>query len=442
MLEDREPLMTAPSSYPPTEAETKVLAFAPRCRLCSAPLQRTFLDLGAQPLCESYLDEAGLHAPEVFYPLRTYVCERCLLVQAEDFATPDQIFREYAYFSSYSRSWLEHARRFSEHATERLGLGPGSFVLEIASNDGYLLRNFVDRGIPVLGVDPARNVAEVAVANGVPTLAEFFGTDLAMSLASTGRKADLIVANNVLAHVPDLHDFVGGIASILAPHGRASLEFPHLLRLIAERQFDTIYHEHFSYLTLAVTDALFAQHGLQVVDVDTLPTHGGSLRLWVAHLGEVEPTAAVGMVLASEKAAQLDRLEGYVGFEEEVRTLKRRLLRLLFDLHEQGQRVAGYGAPGKGNTLLNYCGIREDLLPYTVDRNPYKQGKYLPGTRIPVYPLERLEADRPDVIVILPWNLKHEIITQLEPARSRGARFLVPIPEPMLLAPSPSTAAG
>lgn len=424
--------MTAPTSYP-VGAPVKEAREATSCRLCGHTLERTFIDLGAQPLCESYLSESELHAPETFYPLRTYVCERCLLVQAEDFATPDQIFREYAYFSSYSQSWLEHARRFSEQGIHRLGLGTDSFVVEIASNDGYLLRNFVEKGIPVLGIDPARNVAEVAIANGVPTVVEFFGTDLAADLVRDGRKADLIVANNVLAHVPDLHDFVGGIATMLAPQGRASLEFPHVLNLIEERQFDTIYHEHFSYLSLRVAERLFDEHGLHVVDVDTLSTHGGSLRLWVAHRGAAEPRPGLEAVRTAERTARIDVLDGYLGFEDEVRALKRRLLRLLIDLRDAGYRVAGYGAPGKGNTLLNYCGIREDLLPYTVDRNPYKQGKYLPGTHIPVFAPDHLEADRPDVILILPWNLKDEIIAQLGSARRWGARFLVPVPDPVLL---------
>ncbi len=405
------------------------------CRLCGAPLARTFVDLGAQPLCESYPDAAGLHQPETFYPLRAYVCDRCLLVQAEDFAAPEQIFREYAYFSSYSSSWLEHARRFSLMVEERFGLGPDSFVVEVASNDGYLLRNFVERGIPVLGIDPARNIAAVAVERGVPTLAEFFGRELARELASRGPRADLIIANNVLAHVPDLHDFVEGIHELLAPGGRATFEFPHLLRLVRERQFDTIYHEHFSYLSLGVVEKLFARHGLRVVAVEQLATHGGSLRVTAAHAresdGEVDPS--VDRVRRLEAEAGLDGLGGYVGFAGEVARVKRRLLSLLIQLNDEGARVAAYGAPGKGNTLLNYCGIREDMVRYTVDRNTYKQGRFLPGTRIPIHAPEFLMRDRPDVILVLPWNLRDEILVQLTPAREWGARFLLPIPEPELV---------
>ncbi|MFO7546304.1 MAG: class I SAM-dependent methyltransferase [Trueperaceae bacterium] len=414
-------MTTPPSASPPT------------CRLCRAPLTRVFVDLGAQPLCESYLDEVGLHGPETFYPLRTYVCDDCLLVQAEDFATPEEIFREYAYFSSYSASWLEHAARFSEEAAKRERLGTSSLVIEVASNDGYLLRNFVARGVRVLGVDPARNVAAAAAKHGVPTVTEFFGAELARTLVSQHGRADLVVANNVLAHVPDLHDFTAGLAAVLAPDGVVSVEVPHVLELIRGRQFDTIYHEHFSYLSLHVVERLFAEHGLEVVDIEQLATHGGSLRYWAAHVGARERTPAVARMREVERAAGLHDVRGYLGFEHEVRAVKRGLLKLLMEFQERGLRVAGYGAPGKGNTLLNYCGVREDLLPYTVDRNPYKHGKYLPGTHIPVYPPERLDADRPDVIVILPWNLKDEIVRQLEPARARGARFVVPIPEPTIL---------
>jgi len=406
---------------------------APACRLCGAPLTRVFVDLGAQPLCESYLDDDGLHQPETFYPLRTYVCDECLLVQAEDFATPEQIFREYAYFSSYSASWLDHAARFSAAAAERERLGASSFVVEVASNDGYLLRNFVARGIRVLGVDPARNVAAAAEQQGVPTVTEFFGAELARALVSEHGKADLVVANNVLAHVPDLHDFTAGLAAVVAPGGAVSIEVPHVLELIRGRQFDTIYHEHFSYLSLHAVERLFAHHGLEVFDVERLPTHGGSLRYWAAHAGTRAATPAVGRMRDLEDAEGLHEVRGYLGFEREVRAVKRGLLKLLVAFQEDGLRVAGYGAPGKGNTLLNYCGVREDLLPFTVDRNPYKHGKYLPGTHIPIYPPERLEAEKPDVIVILPWNLKEEIVRQLEPARAWGAKFVVPIPEPMVL---------
>jgi len=408
-------------------------AFRPACRLCGTPLEHVFVDLGTQPLCESYLDDEGLHRSETFYPLRTYVCASCLLVQAEDFATPEQIFREYAYFSSYSASWLEHARRFVDAAVVRERLDASSFVIEVASNDGYLLRNFVERGVPVLGIEPARNVAAAAEQQGVPTLTEFFGTDVARSVAAERGKADLVVANNVLAHVPDLHDFTGGLAAVLAPDGVASIEVPHVLELIRGRQFDTIYHEHFSYLSLFVVERLMREHGLEVVEVERLSTHGGSLRYWVAHAGHRPVTASVGEVRAAECAAGLHELRGYAGFEGEVRAVKRRLLTLLVGFQEQGLLVVGYGAPGKGNTLLNYCGVREDLLAFTVDRNPYKHGKYLPGTHIPIHAPERIDLERPDVIVLLPWNLRDELVRQLDHVRSWGARFLVPIPEPTVL---------
>lgn len=405
----------------------------PRCRLCGAPLRSVFVDLGAQPLCESYLGQADLHAMEPFYPLRTYVCDECLLVQAEDFASPEQIFREYAYFSSYSSSWLDHAAQFCDASVDRLGLDERSFVVEVASNDGYLLRNFVRRGIPALGIEPARNVAKVAIEAGVPTLPEFFGLDVAARLAETGPRADLLVANNVLAHVPDLHDFVAGIAALLNDDGVASLEFAHLLRLMEGRQFDTIYHEHFSYLTLHVVERLLAEHGLAVIDVEELPTHGGSLRVWAAHRGRREELPSVAALRRLEEGSRLHRLEGYLGFEEAVRSVKRRFLSILIEASEQGLVVAGYGAPGKGNTLLNFCGVREDLIRFTVDRNPYKQGRYLPGTHIPIHHPDRLDRERPDLIVILPWNLRDEIMTQLDHVRAWGARFVLPIPEPEIV---------
>lgn len=403
------------------------------CRSCGEALGDIFVDLRAQPLCESFLTEPQLHVPEVTYPLRTYVCSRCLLVQAEDFATPDEIFTEYAYFSSYSTSWLDHAARFCRTATGREGLGPDSFVVELASNDGYLLKNFVDEGMRVLGIDPAVNVGEVARSKGVPTLSEFFGADVAEQVSLEHGLADLIVANNVLAHVPDINDFVAGAKLLLKQSGVISFEFPHLHELIRLRQFDTIYHEHYSYLSLVALERLFASHDLEAVDVQRLPTHGGSLRLWVAHAGMRAVDSSIDELREIERAAGLHDIERYRGFQAEVDAVKRELLSLLLDLHAQGLRVAGYGAPGKGNTLLNYCGIGTELLPYTVDRNPYKHGRFLPGSRIPIHPPERIFEDRPDVILILPWNLKDEIVEQLAGAREWGARFAVPIPTPTLL---------
>ena len=405
-----------------------------RCRLCSAVLQELFVDLGATPLCESYLSADTLLAPEVSYPLRAFVCRECLLVQTEDFERPEAIFSDYAYFSSFSSSWLEHASRFAEGVAARFGIDAESFVVEVASNDGYLLRNFVAAGVPCLGIDPAGNVAEAARAAGVPTLVGFFGRELARQLVSEGERADLLIANNVLAHVPDLHDFCAGLAGLLAIDGVATLEFPHLQRLIEERQFDTIYHEHYSYLTFAVVERLFSEHGLSIFDVEQLPSHGGSLRIYAAHTaGPKRPESErVAALRATERGFGLDRLETYLGFQGEVVAVKHALLSLLLGLAAEGRKVVGYGAPGKGNTLLNVCGIGPDLLAYTVDRNPHKQGKFLPGSRIPIYAPERLAETRPDYIVILPWNLEAEISQQLAYTRGWGARFIVPIPTPQV----------
>ena len=403
------------------------------CRNCGQGLEHVFLDLGVSPLCESYVSEAGLREAETFYPLCAYVCGNCFLVQVQDFETPEHIFREYAYFSSFSQSWLEHAKTYSDMMIERFKLNENSFVVEIASNDGYLLQNFVRQDIPVLGIDPARNIAEAAREKGVDTLAEFFGQALAKGLAKE-RQADLIAANNVLAHVPDINDFVAGFSELLKPEGVATFEFPHLLTLIQERQFDTIYHEHFSYLSLFALEPIFARHGLRVFDIETLSTHGGSLRLFVAHDSAAHTeTNKVNDLREHEKAGGLDSLDTYLGFEAEVRDLKHNLLRLLLDLKAQGKTAAGYGAPGKGNTLLNYCGIYPDLLSYTVDLNPYKHHKYLPGTHIPIYPPDKLAETRPDYIMLLPWNLKDELLKQLDYARDWGAKFIVAVPEPQIL---------
>jgi SAM-dependent methyltransferase len=401
----------------------------PPCRLCGQPLTITFVDLGASPLCERFLTAAELDEMEPFYPLHVRICGNCLLVQLPEYVSPDEIFREYAYFSSFSDSWVEHARQFADTMIERLGLGPSSRVVEVASNDGYLLRHFVVRGVPVLGVDPARNVAEAARAQGVPTLAEFFGVALAESLLESGGPADLIVANNVYAHVPDLHDVTGGMKVLLAPGGTVSIEFPHLLRLIEGNQFDTIYHEHFSYFTLHTSSAALAAHGLRVFDVQELPSHGGSLRLLAAHDDDPRPTSqAVIDLLAHEAALGYTTVEGHPPFAERVAATKRALLAFLVAEREAGHTIAAYGAPGKANTLLNYCGIGPDLISFTVDRNPYKHGRFTPGMRIPIRPPEALDGDRPDVVVILPWNLRREIAAQLAPLRAAGTRLVVPIP--------------
>ena len=396
------------------------------CRFCGATLSHVFADLGMAPLANSILAESELLRGEAFYPLCTFVCSDCLLVQLPEFASPDVLFSDYAYFSSYSTTWLDHASRFAAYATERFGLDADSFVVELASNDGYLLRNFQQLGIPVLGVEPAANVAEVAIAEGVPTEVRFFGRGVAADLA-TQRQADLLVANNVLAHVPDLNDFVAGIAVLLAPRGVASIEFPHLLNLIEQSQFDTIYHEHFSYFSLITAERIFERHGLKVVDVHELPTHGGSLRLFVARDGAT--TDAVRAVRERELAAGLTDVQTYTAFDEETRRAKRRILSFFISAKDAGQSIAGYGAPAKGNTLLNYCGIGTDFLDFTVDLNPHKQGRYLPGTHIPIRAPDDVRRRRPDLLFILPWNLQAEIIEQMSFIREWGGQFVVTSPE-------------
>ena len=405
------------------------------CRICAAPLRATFVDLGASPLCESYLTEEQLNRMEPFYPLHVFVCERCFLVQLEEYVKPEEIFTEYAYFSSYSESWLEHARRYSEQMIARFRLGPSSFVVELASNDGYLLRNFVAAQIPALGIEPAANVARVAVEQGVPTRVAFFGTSLARALAAEGQVADVIAGNNVLAQVPDLNDFVAGVPILLKPGGVATFEFPHLLRLMHENQFDTIYHEHFSYFSFLTIEALFARHGLVLFDVEELPTHGGSLRIYARHAqnASMPVTERVVELRGREHDEGLDRIETYARFGEQVQRTKWKLLEFLIGARQAGKRVVGYGAPGKGNTLLNYCGSRTDFLEYTVDKNPYKQGKYTPGARIPIFAPDRIFETKPDYVLILPWNFKDEIVRQMAEIRRWGGRFVVPIPEARVL---------
>jgi SAM-dependent methyltransferase len=383
------------------------------------------------PLCESYVEASRVNAMEAFYPLRVYVCEQCFLVQLQEYVTAEDIFTEYAYFSSYSDSWLAHCRDYVDMITERLQLSSNSLVVELASNDGYLLQWFVEKGIPVLGIEPARNVARVAVDKGVPTLAEFFGAALASKLVGDGKMADLIIGNNVLAQVPDLNSFVAGINTLLRPEGAVTIEFPHLQQLVEQNQFDTIYHEHFSYFSLMSAERIFAAHGLRIFDVDELWTHGGSLRIYACHMGNERrgETAAVAELRARELDAGYADIAAYSVFEERARETKRKLLEYLIDAKRAGKKVVGYGAPGKGNTLLNYSGIRTDFIDFTVDRNPYKHGKFLPGTHIPIHPPEKIAEVEPDVILILPWNLKDEIIEQLGYARAWGAEFVVPIPE-------------
>ncbi len=401
------------------------------CLFCAAPLRHTFVDLGMSPLCESFLTAAQVDRMEPFYPLHVWVCERCFLVQVEEYVRPEGIFTEYAYFSSYSDSWLAHAGAYVDMIVARLELGPGSRVIELGSNDGYLLQYFVARGISVLGIDPAKNVAEKAIARGVPTVTKLFGRDTARELVAAGTQADLVCGANVLAQVPDVNDFVGGIKLLLRPGGVVTIEFPHLMRLMAENQFDTIYHEHFSYFSFLTAERIFAAHGLPLFDVEELSTHGGSLRIYARHAEEGTPPMSdrAGKLRDRELAAGLDRLETYTSFTEQVHETKRRLLEFLIGARRKGKRIAGYGAPGKGNTLLNYCGIRTDFLEYTVDRNPYKHGRFLPGTHVPIFPPERIRETRPDYVLILPWNLKDEIMEQLAYIRSWGGQFVVPIPD-------------
>ena len=400
------------------------------CRSCGEPLRRVILDLGMSPLCESFLGPDQLDAMEPFYPLRLRLCETCWLVQLAEYVAPEQIFTEYAYFSSFSDSWVAHAARFASSTIERLELDGDSLVVELGSNDGYLLRHFSDAGIPVLGVEPARNVAEAASRLGIETLVRFFGTDVAQDLVMSGRRADLLVVNNVLAQVPALNDFVAGARLLLAPEGLFTIEFPHLLRTVAEIQFDQIYHEHFSYFSLRSARRILERHGLAVVDVEELPTHGGSLRLHVRHveLGQVA-TPAVEALAERERLAGLDGIAGYAGLAPRVEAAKRDVLTFLIDARRDGKTVAGYGAPGKANTFLNYCGVRTDLLAYTVDRNPYKQGRFTPGTHIPIFEPGRLTETRPDFVWILPWNLRDEIADQLSEIRSWGGRFVIASPE-------------
>jgi SAM-dependent methyltransferase len=405
------------------------------CRLCGAPLQDVFADLGSSPLANSYLSPERLGTMEPFYPLRALVCSHCFLVQLEEFETPAKIFSDYAYFSSYSTSWLEHCHRYSERMIELLSLGEHSQVVEIASNDGYLLQYFRERGVPVLGVEPAANVAQVArEERGIPTVVEFFGRATARSLATRSR-ADLLVGNNVLAHVPDLDDFVGGMKILLAPGGTITMEFPHLLRLIDDDQWDTIYHEHFSYFSFLTASRVFAAQGLRLFDVEELPTHGGSLRVYGAHEDDAskpDTERAVGL-REREREAGYERLETYTRYGARVEADKRRILEFLIGLKDEGRRVVGYGAPAKGNTLLNYCGVRRDFLDYTVDLNPHKQGRFLPGSHIPIRPPRALREDRPDVVVILPWNLKDEIVEQLGFVGEWGGRLAARTPELALL---------
>jgi hypothetical protein len=404
---------------------------APCCRFCGTSLHHTFVDLGMSPLCESYLSSEQLNRMEPFYPLHVQVCHNCFLVQLEAYVSPEHIFTEYAYFSSYADTWLQHAKAYTDLMVERFHLNEQSHVVEVASNDGYLLQYFVEKHIPCLGIEPAANVAKVAIDKGVPTLVEFFGTESARRLAAQGKQADLLLGNNVLAQVPDLNDFVAGMKILLKPQGVITVEFPHLMCLMAENQFDTIYHEHFSYFSFITAQKIFAAHGLTLFDVEELPTHGGSLRIYARHQEDTsKPISDRAIELSKrEEEAGFTQMECYANFAEQVKETKRKLLDFLIKAKREGKTVVGYGAPGKGNTLLNYCGIRTDFLDYTVDRNPYKQGKFLPGTHIPIYHPDKIQETKPDYVFILPWNFKDEIMEQMSFIRDWGGQFVVPIPE-------------
>ena len=400
------------------------------CRFCGSKLSVTFADLGMSPPSNSYLAADQLHVMEPFFPLHAWVCEKCLLVQLEEFQTPRQIFSDYAYFSSYSESWLRHAEAYVQMMCSRFGFGPKSRVVEIASNDGYLLQYFKKRGVNVLGIEPAENVAKVAVEqHGIPTRAEFFGKSSAANMVEAEIRPDLLLGNNVLAHVPDINDFVAGMKILLAPAGIITMEFPHLLRLIGLNQFDTIYHEHFSYLSFDFVRRLFAAHGLKIFDVEELPTHGGSIRIFASHVespGKIE--SRVETMLDAERKAGLADLATYRAFDERIKKTKRAFLRFLVEAKSARKTIAAYGAAAKGNTLLNYCGVRGDFIDYVVDRSPHKQGRFLPGSHVPIHPPEKVAQTRPDYLLILPWNLREEIMEQMGHIRQWGGKFVVAIP--------------
>jgi hypothetical protein len=406
------------------------------CRFCGASLELTVVDLGMSPLSESFVPAERLERMEPTYPLHVRACSRCWLVQLPAFVPPEEIFEEYAYFSGYSTAWVEHARAYVEMIRARLELGKTDLVVELASNDGYLLQHFVGTDVPVLGIDPASNVAAAAEERGVPTLVEFFGRATAVRLVAEGRRASLVVGNNVLAQVPDLNDFVAGVKIVLRDEGTATFEFPHLLHLLDGLQYDTIYHEHFSYFSFGTIVEILRAHELDVYDVEELWTHGGSLRVYAQQPGGPHATRdEVFRLLADEEREGLRSPEPYTRFAEQVKESKRAILGLLIDLRRERKQVVGYGAPGKGNTLLNYCGIRTDLLDYTVDRNPYKHGLFTPGTHIPIHPVERIAETRPDYVVVLPWNLIDEISSQLAYVGEWGGKLIVPIPLATVIEP-------
>lgn len=402
-----------------------------KCRFCDAPLEQSFADLGLTPLSNSFIKPENVNAMEPFYPLHAYVCTQCWLVQLKMYETSEHIFTDYAYFSSYSNSWLKHAKSYTQKMRVRFGINSSSQVIELASNDGYLLQYFKQAGIPVLGVEPAKNVADVAIAAGIPTIISFFGAKTARELLKADHSADLLLGNNVLAHVPDLNDFVNGMKIVLKPRGVITMEFPHLQRLVEECQFDTIYHEHFSYFSFITAERVFAKHGITLFDVEELPTHGGSLRIYGRHTEDNSKPVSrtVDELLLREKQLGYADIDIYKSFASKITSVKRDILEFLINAKHAGKTIVGYGAPAKGNTLLNYCEIRPDMINYTVDLSPHKQGHYLPGTHIPIYGPEKIRETRPDYVVILPWNLKNEIVKQMEHIREWGGKFVVMIPE-------------
>ena len=402
----------------------------PKCRFSGKELKHTFVDLGLSPIANNYLKPEQLSYAEKFYPLHVYVSEDNFLVQVEEFESPEDIFGEYTYFSSYSGALLENAQAYTNAVVERFSLNQASQVMEIASNDGYLLQYFQEKNIPVLGIEPAGNVAQVAQEKGIPTIVKFFGVNTAQKLVASGKQADLLAANNVIAHVPDLNDFVAGMKILLKPEGVITVEFHHLLNLITKSQFDSIYHEHFSYFSLLSMEKVMAAHGLKVFDVEEISTHGGSLRVYACHQESArEICAGVVEVKDKEIAAGLTRMETYLAFGEKVKATKRQLLSFLIEAKSQGKSIVGYGAPAKAITLLNYCGVRTDFIDYIVDRSPHKQGSFVPGTRLPILAPEKIAETKPDYLLILPWNLKEEIMSQMEIIRDWGGKFVVPIPE-------------
>lgn len=403
-----------------------------RCRACNTNLGEPFFSLGNSPLSNAYLSKDDLHKMEPYYPLEVYLCKRCYLIQLEEFKTAKNIFSsDYAYFSSYSESWLQHCKNYTEMMINRFGFNKDSFIVELASNDGYMLQYFRQQGIPVLGIEPASNTAEAAIEKGIPTDITFFDMSYAKKMVKAGKLADLIIGNNVLAHNPNLNDFVEGLNLVLKSNGIITMEFPHLLKLIEGNQFDTIYHEHFSYFSFYTVQKLFASHNLELFDVEEIPTHGGSLRIYAKHKDDASKTIRKNVrdLLENEEAAGIFDLNTYYDFSEKVKLTKRKLLQFLIQAKNEGKKIVGYGAPAKGNTLLNYCGIRTDFLDYTVDRNIHKQNKYLPGTHIPIQHPDKIKEDKPDYVLILPWNIKDEIMEQMSFIREWGGKFVVPIPE-------------